>query len=168
MRFQGSKFWGRQWAKLSVFGTICLRRLQNTPRKPNFLLQTVAPNLTEEYASAHDGQMWFCCRKILHLAEHGTPALAQTIVSLPLGQGIGFAQHSSVAWCSTLEQLLIEQMVHKRHQAVCGSIVASLRRDDQSFVQALGQSDTEVRNAGLVAPAWEDLVVDREDEEDDA
>ena len=59
--------------------------------------------------------------------------------------------------------------MQKRHPAVCGSIVASLRSDDQfPFVQALGQSDTEVRIAGLVAPAWEELVVDREDEEDDA
>ena len=52
--------------------------------------------------------------------------------------------------------------------AVCGSIVASLRRDDHQFpfVQVLEQSDTEVRNALLVVPAWEDLVIDREEEDD--
>ena len=50
----------------------------------------------------------------------------------------------------------------------CCLYIASLRRDDQfPFVQALMHNDTELPNAGLVAPAWEDLVVDREDEEDD-
>ena len=96
-------------------------------------------------------------------------ALAQTIASLPLRQG-GLGLRNTVRlrgaafWSSWADCL---KMVQKRHPAVCGSIVASLRRDDQfPFVEALGQSDTEVRNAGLVAPAWEDLVVDREEEDD--
>ena len=96
------KIWGRQLAMLSLFGIIWFRKLRNTLQdlqaawllllycaagKPNFLIQTVSPGLTEGCASAHERQMWLCCRKIPHLGEHGTPALAQTIVSLPLRQG---------------------------------------------------------------------------------
>ena len=109
------------------------------------------------------------CRKIPHLGERGTPALAQTIASLPLRQGgLGLRNivrlRGAAFWSSWADCL---KMVHKRHPAVCGSIVASLRRDDEfPFVHALGQSDTEVRSAGLVARTWEDLVIDKEEEDD--
>ena len=118
--------------------------------KPNFLFRTVAPDLTEECASAHDCQMWLCCRKIPHCWEHSTPALAQT---LPLRQG-GLGLRNTVRYCGAAfwsNWVDCLKMAQKCDPTVCSSI-ASLRRDDQfPLVEALGQSNTEVHNAGLVA-----------------
>ena len=72
--------------------------------RANFLLRTVQPELTQDFASHHDEQLARCLRRVLHIDT--LPSEVQVAASMPLtlgGLGIGNSERTRDA--GTLGQL---------------------------------------------------------------
>ena len=106
--------------------------LMSGSTRANFLLRTVRPDLTEEFAIRHDSDEGRCLCTIL-----GTPSApmdAQVLASLSFsGGGLGLASahwvHTAAHFASWADSLM---MVRKRHHSHCSDNDQKSRDGDQS------------------------------------
>ena len=100
--------------------------LMSGSTRANFLLRTVRPDLTEEFAIRHDSAVWRCLCTIL-----GTPSApmdAQVLASLSFsGGGLGLASahrvRTAAHFASWADSLI---MVRKRHPHIAATMIRNL------------------------------------------
>ena len=102
--------------------------------RANFLLRTVQPELTQEFARHHDEQLARCLRRVLHI--NTMPPEVQVAASMPLtlgGLGIGNAAHWG-SWVDCFEMIKI------RHPDVARRIVQGMATRSSRCFQAVEEA----------------------------
>ena len=130
--------------------------------RPNYLLRTVPPEQTLEYAAAHDAAMARCLATLLDRPD-GLPATNHARARLSLahgGLGLRSATHHRHAayWASWADTL---PAVHARWPAVAdqlGQLLTGESRARPPSVQAAVSAAAELQRAGFTPPPWGLLI----------
>ena len=118
--------------------------------KANFLLRTVKPELTLDYAAHHDNRCWQCLCRILCAPDKPN---AKMIALVPLSEG-GLGLHSAVLtrsaahWASWADCM---HMIRNRHPSICRSILTGLSGEIPSVgLQSVRRCGRELQAHGLI------------------
>ena len=125
--------------------------------RANFLLRTVQPELTQEFARHHDEQLARCLRRVLHINTMSPEV--QVAASMPLslgGLGIGNSERTRDAahWGSWADCL---EMIKIRHPDVARRIVQGMATRSSCCFQAVEEAASRLRLMGVDTPNWEVL-----------
>ena len=125
-----------------------------------FLLRSVHPDSTLQYATRHDNRCWECLCRILRVSSE-VDITSQQIASLPLSVG-GLGLHSAVFvrhaayWSSWADCV---HMVNKRHPQICRSILRSIATDNPPHhIEGVSISEAAFRLSFFHPPSWEELA----------
>ena len=124
--------------------------------RANFLLRTVQPELTQEFARHHDEQLARCLRRVLHI--NPVPLEVQVAASMPLTLG-GLGGNSertrdAAHWGSWADCL---EMIKIRHPDVAKRIVQGMATRSSRCFQAVEEAASRLRLMGVDTPNWEVL-----------
>ena len=126
--------------------------------KANFLLRTVCPELTFDYAAHHDSRFWQCLCRILRAPDKPN---ARMIAAVPLSEG-GLGLHSAVLirsavhWVSWADCM---HMIRNRHPSICRSILTGLSVESPLRWPAVrAQVWTRTARSWFELPSWVDLA----------
>ena len=126
--------------------------------KAKFLLRTVNPELTLDYAAHQDNRCWQCLCRILRAPDKPN---AKMIASVPLSEG-GLGLHSAVLtrsaahWASWADCM---HMIRNRHPSICRSILTGLSGEIPSVgLQSVRRCGRELQDVGFELPSWVDLA----------
>ena len=125
--------------------------------RANFLLRTVQPELTQDFARHHDEQLAHCLRRVLHI--NTMPPEVQVAASMLLtlgGLGIGNSERTRDAahWGSWADCL---EMIKIRHLDVARRIVQGMATRSSRCFQAVEEAASRLRLIGVDTPNWEVL-----------
>ena len=129
--------------------------------RANFYLRAVSPDLTNQFAAAHDDGVWECLCRTLKISPT-CGAWEQS--SLPLwegGLGLRSAARTQPAahWASWADAL---KMVQERHPGVAEIIVGALEANSESLsIQAVLKCARILEGAGFERPLWAELAEGR-------
>ena len=128
--------------------------------KANFLLRSVHPDSTLQYATRHDNRCWECLCRILRVSSE-VGITSQQIASLPSQLEV-WGLHSAVLvrhaayWSSWADCV---HMVNKRHPQISRSILRSIATDNPPHhIDGVSISEAALRLSGFHPPSWEELA----------
>ena len=127
--------------------------------RANYWLRTVPPELTAEYARAHDKRVIQCLSDVLQIRD-GFPGQTLQTAFLPLtlgGLGVGGSARvrDAAFWGSWADCL---EMVKARHPQVAQDMISGFQRQSSGCLSSVRGAENRLRDAGVHIPEWEELA----------
>ena len=136
--------------------------------RANFFLRTTSPDLSLDFATRHDSQIWDCFCSLVGVDPATVQWSSHAAASLPLAAG-GLGLRSAVKlrhaahWASWADSM---KMVNDRHPEIARIILDAIHDESNADgIQALLSSAASVRDADFTPPSWDDLATGTAEEE---
>ena len=127
--------------------------------RANFFLGTISPDLSLDFATRHDSQIWDCFCSLVGVDLAAVQWSSHAAASLPLAVG-GLGLRSAASWADSMK------MINDRHPEIARIILDAIHDEsDADGIQALLSSAASVRDAGFTPPSWDDLATGTVEEE---
>ncbi len=130
--------------------------------RANYVTRVVAPELSEEFARAHDDGIWECFSEILGVHPEDVAQVWRGIAQLPFhsgGLGLRSADRLRAAahWASWADSL---PMIQARHPDIAVQIRDALASGGggSQVLTAVARCEQQIAAAGMRMPTWESLI----------
>ena len=126
--------------------------------RANFCLRTVRPQLAQQFAEAHDENVWQCLRRVISTTDEADRTKWGATLPFSLGGlGLGSAVRIREAahWASWADSL---EMIRNRHPTVAASILRGLTDSPEQSFEALRICELFLDERQFTLPTWEALA----------